>query len=56
MEVRMEETFFQQDGARTHSVNAVLHLQSEIFRDGSSLIDIPDDLELDYLGHHTHRI
>jgi hypothetical protein len=53
MGVNTEETLFQKDGARTHTVNVVLNFLSEHFHDQ---IDTPDDLVLDGLGHYTRKI
>jgi hypothetical protein len=33
MRVNMEETFYEQNGARPHTVNAVLHFLNECFHD-----------------------
>jgi hypothetical protein len=53
MGVNMDETFFQQEGARPHTANAVLHFLNEHFMIGPSLINIPDNLESDGLDDYV---
>jgi hypothetical protein len=55
MGVNMEETFFQQDGARPYSASSV-HFLNERFMIGSTLINILNNLEFDGFCNHTLQI